>query len=467
MRVVGVETEYGLVGHLDGRRLVSDEAGGWLFAPLAHRHAATNAFLGSGGRLYLDVGCHPEYATPECADARSLVVAQRAGDALLLRLADAAVALAADRGHELRLALFRNNVDSFGNTWGSHTNHLVARDADPAALAAWLVPFLVSRAVVSGAGRWRRGRFTLSQRGEVLGDIVSHRTTRARPLINTRDEPHADPARYRRLHLLAGDTLTLERPLWLGLVCTELVLRVAESGRRPPTAPADPLAAMRAWNVDPDAGVPADGGGHVSATELQRELHAAAADAVDDDETAAGHRAWAETLAAVAAGRPSGAEWDAKRRLIEAWRAAHGAAADDPRCDALDLRWHEVGADPPADGTRPRGLARLLEARGREPRLTTDAEVAAATATPPSPTRARVRARLVDAARRARRDVTVDWASVVVHDLPGGRVRLALDDPLADAVPAADALATRMRTEPRVGVRPGFTPPPTAPAPPG
>lgn len=457
MRVTGVETEYGLVGHLDGRRLVSDEAGARLFAPLARSWASTNAFLGSGGRLYLDVGSHPEYATPECADAHALVVAQRAGDTLLTRLADAAVAAAAEEGHALRVALFRNNVDSFGNTWGSHTNHLVARDADPAALAAWLVPFLVSRAVVSGAGRWRRGRFTLSQRGEVLGDLVSNQTTRSRPLINTRDEPHADPARFRRLHVLAGDTLTLERPLWLGLVCTELVLRLAESGRPAPLGPADPLAALRAWNTDPDAGVPATDGSSLTAHGLQRTLLAAAEDAVTDDETAVGHRAWAEVLAAVAAGRPSGAEWDTKQRLIEAWRVAHGVERDDASCDALDLRWHELGTD--AAG-RPRGLARLLEARGQAERLTTDAEVDEATSTPPSPTRARVRGRLVDAARAAGRDIAVDWASFAVHDLPGGGVRLALDDPTADTHPDADALVGKMAAEPRIGVLRGFVPPP-------
>ncbi|WP_232548135.1 proteasome accessory factor PafA2 family protein [Propioniciclava soli] len=462
-RVHGIETEYGLTAAHAGRRVTSDEAAERLFAPLARSRASTNVFLGNGGRLYLDVGGHPEYATPECRDARSLVVAQRAGDAVLERLAAQASAEAAAAGEPVTFRLFRNNVDSFGNTWGLHSNHLVSRDADPAALSAWLVPFLVSRMVVSGAGRWRRGRFTLSQRGDVLGDVVSNQTTRARPLINTRDEPHADPARHRRLHLLAGDTLTLEEPAWLAAVCTELVLRVAESGVAPPRGPAEPLAALRAWNTDPDAGVRASGSGAVSAPTVQRACWEAAEAQVDDDETRAGHAAWGRVLDAVAAGRPSGAEWDTKRRLLTAWAAARGASADDPRLDALDLRWHELGRD--AEG-RPRGLARLAEARGQVPRLTTDAEVEAAVRTAPSPTRARVRGALVDAARAAGRDVTVDWARFAVHDLAGGAdaaraddVALALDDPFADSDPRADALAARMASAPRVGRLGGFVPP--------
>ena len=467
-RVHGVETEYGLIARRDVRRLASDEAGALLFGPLARSRAGTNAFLGNGGRVYLDVGSHPEYATPECLDARSLVVAQRAGDEVLLRLARSAAAHEAAEGRPVTFSLFRNNVDSFGNTWGSHSNHLVGRDADPDALAAWLVPFLVSRPVVSGAGRWRRGRFTLSQRGDVLGDVVSNQTTRARPLINTRDEPHADPARHRRLHLLAGDTLTLEHPLWLGLVCTELVLRAAEAGRRPPPGPAEPLAALRTWNTDPDAWVSGDpeAGSELTAIGLQRVLWERTGEFASDEETRSGHAAWGATLDAVAGGRPSGAEWDTKRRLLRAWADAHGASEDDPRLDALDLRWHELGVD--ATG-RPRGLARLAEFRGQAPRLTTDAEVAAALVTAPSPTRARVRGRLVDAARTADRDVTVDWARFVAHDLPGGgpgawafavEAALELDDPFADADPRADALAARLASEPRVGRLGGFVPPP-------
>ncbi|HHU37981.1 MAG TPA: proteasome accessory factor PafA2 family protein, partial [Propionibacterium sp.] len=375
-RIHGVETEYGLVGASDGRRLPIDEAATRLFAPIARRHATTNLFHRAGGRLYLDIGSHPEYATPECTSARDLVTAQRAGDALLLELADRARMAEAEEGCDTTFRLFRNNIDAFGNTWGSHENHLVARSTDPRVLSDWLVPFLVSRLLIGGTGRWRRGTFTLSQRGDVLGDLVSSQTTRSRPLINTRDEPHADPERHRRLHVISGDTNSLDHPMWLVIVATELVLRCAEAGGTPPAGPVDPLAALRTWNLDPDAGVPATDGGNVTARGLQRTyLDLATGHADDADETGPGWRAWADALDALDAGRPSGLEWDAKLRTIRAWRDRHGVDDTDPRLDALDLRWHELGAE----AGRPIGLAALWEAR-HGVRHTTDEAVAAARA---------------------------------------------------------------------------------------
>ena len=462
-RIYGVETEYGLVATVDGRRLPADEAGTRLFAPVAHRHATTNLFHRAGGRLYLDIGAHPEYATPECASASDLVTAQRAGDALLLALAADAEALEAEEGRATTFRLVRNNVDPYGNTWGSHENYLVGRSTDPRVLSDWLVPFLVSRLLVGGAGHWRRGRFALSQRGDVLADVVSNQTTRSRPLINTRDEPHADPERHRRLHVISGDTNCLEHPMWLVVVATELVLRRAESGGTPPVGPVDPLGALRTWNRDPDAGVASSSGGVVTARGLQRAYLAATQDQADDaDETGPGWRAWRDLLDALDAGRPSGAEWDAKRRTIEAWRDRHGLADADPRLDALDLRWHELGLG--ADG-QPRGLAARFQAR-HGVRHTTDAAVVAATRTAPGETRARVRGALLAAAQDARRDHAADWSSFEVRDLPGpdGRgpatVRLELPDPFGPAVPEASDLVARMGAEPRLRALGGFVPPP-------
>lgn len=175
----------------------------------------------------------------------------------------------------------------------------------------------------------------------------------------------------------------------------------------------------------------------------------------DADETGPGWRAWRDALDALDAGRPSGLEWDAKLRTIRAWRDRHGAADSDPRLDALDLRWHELGSQ----AGRPVGLAALWEAR-HGVRHTTDAEVASATERAPSATRARVRGELLAAAQDRGRDHVVDWASFEVRDLPGGGVRLRLDDPF-DADPAgASELADRMRDEPRHRALGGFVPPP-------
>lgn len=463
-RVVGLETEYGLMARTrtsadePWRRVPVDEAGNLLFAPVARDRRSTNAFLSSGGRAYLDVGSHPEYATPECSSAHDLVLAERAGDSLLTDLVARAEADEAAQGRETRFTLVKNNVDAWGNTYGSHENYQVPRDLDPAVIEAWLVPFLVARQVLVGAGRWRRGRFTVSQRCEALADVVSNQTTRSRPLINTRDEPHADPERWRRLHVISGDSNLHEPSAWLKVAATRLVIRLAERGGTPPLALVDPLDALRRWGSDPDAAVGVVSGGGTTAFDLLAAWHRAAADAVADVEDRRAWDAWTRVAVAAGTGRagPDAPEWLHKRRTIEAWRERHGLAADDPRLDDLDVRWHVLGAS---------GVAARLEARGAWPRESTDAEVAAARVAPPSATRARIRAMLVGVARAHDRDHAVDWASMTVRDLPGPdgvrplEVTLRLDDPTAAVDEAATALAHRMATEPRVRLLGGFIPP--------
>ncbi|WP_052462548.1 proteasome accessory factor PafA2 family protein [Nigerium massiliense] len=463
-RIYGLETEYGLVGLARAehgvRRLTADDAAQRLFALVARENRSTNVFLRNGGRLYLDVGSHPEYATAECASPADLVVAERAGDAIVARLAERAAEAEAAEGRDVSFALFKNNVDAHGNTFGSHENYLVGRGTDPEVLSRWLIGFLVSRQLIAGAGRWRRGTFTLSQRCDVLGDVVSNQTTRSRPLINTRDEPHADPAVHRRLHVISGDSNLSEAASALKVGATELVLRLAESGRPAPPGPADPLSALRAWGHDPDAAVELVDGTSASCRDVQERYCAFARDVAEDAEWTP----WRDTLDALARGEaPPAAEWAVKRRLIETYRDRHGLADADPRLDALDLRWHELGRGP---GGRPLGLARLLEERGALPRLSTPDAVADAARSPASPTRAVVRARLLAAAQAAERSYAADWASFTVHDLPaapGDRrpadVTLRLDDPFATRDAAADDLAGRMRSEPRARLTRGFVPP--------
>ncbi|HOA87864.1 MAG TPA: proteasome accessory factor PafA2 family protein [Propioniciclava tarda] len=437
-RVYGLETEYGLSartrppGASDWKRLTSDEAARALFAPMVNACATTGAFLSNGGRLYLDVGNHPEYATPECTSIDDLVVAERAGDELMVALAAQATDLEAQAGRDTEFRLFKNNVDSYGNTYGSHENYLVDRATDPDALTAWLVPFLVSRQAIAGAGRWHRGRFTVSQRCDALADVVSNQTTRSRPLINTRDEPHADPSRYRRLHVISGDSNLDESSAWLKYASTELVLRLAESGRPAPVSIDDPVAALRRWGRDPR-----------EASEIQAryaELSGEVAEGLEDASAA-----WRDASVVP--------EWAHKRRLIEAHRERHSLSDADPRLDALDLRWHALGTDPQG---RPLGLARLLEARGELARLTDPVAVAAAREVAPGPGRARLRGCLIAAAKQHGRENTVDWASFVVHDLPAS---LRLDDPFVESDAEVDALVERMRAEPRRRTVGGFRPP--------
>lgn len=438
-RIYGVETEYGLTARTrpiaggSWRRLTSDDAAQRLFAPLVAAHASTNVFLPGGGRLYLDVGNHPEYATPECTSVTDLLIAERAGDELIVELAREATLGEAELGFETEFRLAKNNVDSFGNTYGSHENYLVDRSTDPGLLSDWLVPFLVSRQALAGAGRWHRGEFTISQRCDTLADVVSNQTTRARPLINTRDEPHADPARYRRLHVISGDSNCDEATAWLRYATTELVLRLAETGRPAPVTLPDPIAALRSFGRDPDA-----------AWAIQSQYSDAAASAGIAVGLEAALAAWRERVIIP--------EWRHKRHLIEAYAVRHGLSDADPRLDALDLAWHVLGAD---EQGRPLGLARLLESRGALARRTTDAEVAAAMDEAPGPGRARLRGSLLTAAREQGRDYSADWASFTVHDLS---VTLALDDPFATHDPRVDELLRRLSSEPtkRLG---GFRPP--------
>ena len=157
-RIYGLETEYGLRARRREagreRRLTPDEAAQLLFAPVAAANRSSNVFLRNGGRLYLDVGSHPEYATPECRGVADLVVAERAGDELVAALAERAGEAEAAQGRDTAFVVVKNNVDAHGNTYGSHENYLVARKTDPDLLAGWLVGFLVSRQLIAGAGRW-------------------------------------------------------------------------------------------------------------------------------------------------------------------------------------------------------------------------------------------------------------------------------------------------------------------------
>lgn len=352
-----------------------------------------NVFLRNGGRVYLDVGSHPEYATPECRTPDDLVVAERAGDEVLAGLVERAVAAERAEGRETAFVLLKNNIDPHGNTYGSHENYLVGRDADPDALAAWLVGFLVSRQLIAGAGRWRRGVFTLSQRCDALADVVSNQTTRSRPLINTRDEPHADPRVHRRLHVISGDPNCSDRASLLKVAAAELVLRLAESGRPAPPAPVDPLAALRAWGRDPGAGVRLADGTQASAWEVQGSATAPLAREVAEPLE---WQPWRDTLDALTRGdAPPAAEWAVKKRLIEAHRDRHGLADADPRPrrprPALARAGHPARrASPrsrPAAGGPRRAAARL--ASGRRRRRAARAALADARPGPRAPRRRR------------------------------------------------------------------------------
>ena len=456
-RVLGIETEYGLSARTGRGRLSAPEAAELLFRPVVAERRSANAFLGNGGRLYLDVGAHPEYATPECRTVQQLLVAERAGDQIVAQLAGRAVEDAAEAGQDVAFRLFKNNVDSFGNSYGCHENYLVSRGLDLARAVHLLTPFLVTRQVLCGTGRLHRGEFTISQRADQLHDQLSATTTRARPLVNTRDEPLADPARFRRLHVLAGDSNLSEPSAWLKVGTTLALLDLIDrpEGPAPELAAfelADPGTALRQVTRDPNASLGLADGRMITALELQREHLDLCAHLLEPGLALL----WDRVLTALAADPDEVAaevEWVAKRQLLAAFRHRHRLPADHPRLAQLDLAFHELG-----------GPFAALEAGGAVTRLTDPADVESALERAPADTRAAARSAFVRAALEHRRDHSVDWQTCTVHDLPGSDGLRAdrtvvLPDPLAPVSTDLEELIADLAAVPRVRASGGFGPP--------
>ena len=236
-RIFGIENEYGVTCTLRGqRRLSPDEVARYLFRKVVSWGRSSNVFLGNGSRLYLDVGSHPEYATPECDSAHDLVVHDKAGERIVERLLGDAEERLAEEGIRGDVFLFKNNTDSAGNSYGCHENYLTSRRDDLSDYAEVLIPFLVSRQIYAGAGKVlqtaRGAMYCISQRAEHIWEGVSSATTTSRgPIINTRDEPHADAERFRRLHVIVGDSNMSEYTTFLKVGACALMLRMLEDPR--------------------------------------------------------------------------------------------------------------------------------------------------------------------------------------------------------------------------------------------
>ena len=232
-RIFGVENEYGVTFTLRGqRRLSPDEVARYLFRRVVSWGRSSNVFLENGARLYLDVGSHPEYATPECDRISDVVVHDKAGEWILAQLVTGAQARLREEGIRGEVYLFKNNTDSVGNSYGCHENYLTERNDEFNRYTEVLIPFLVSRQIYAGAGKVlqtaRGAVFCLSQRAEHIWEGVSSATTRSRPIINTRDEPHADAERFRRLHVIVGDSNMSEYATFLKIGTTSILLAMLE-----------------------------------------------------------------------------------------------------------------------------------------------------------------------------------------------------------------------------------------------
>ncbi len=421
---MGIENEYGVTCTFKGqRRLSPDEVARYLFRRVVSWGRSSNVFLRNGARLYLDVGSHPEYATPECDSAVDLVTHDKAGERILEGLLVDAERRLREEGIAGDIYLFKNNTDSAGNSYGCHENYLVGRQGEFSRLADVLIPFLVSRQIVVGAGKVlqtpRGAVYCVSQRAEHIWEGVSSATTRSRPIINTRDEPHADAERFRRLHVIVGDSNMNEVTTLLKVTSTDLVLRMIEAGvvMRDLTLE-NPIRAIREISHDLTGTrkVKLANGREASALEIQREYHSKAVDFIDrrggDATLMRVLDLWGRTLTAVETGDLSlvdrEIDWVTKYQLIERYRAKHDLPLSSPRIAQLDLAYHDVH--------RGRGLYYLLEKNGSVARATTDLKVYEAKSVPPQTTRAKLRGEFIKTAQEKRRDFTVDWVHLKLND---------------------------------------------------
>ena len=422
-RIFGLEVEYGVTCTFRGqRRLSPDEVARYLFRRVVSWGRSSNVFLENGARLYLDVGSHPEYATPECDDVRAVVAHDKAGERILEHLTEQAEQRLAEEGIAGDIHLFKNNTDSAGNSYGSHENYLVARFGEFGKLADTLIPFLVSRQIFAGAGKVlhtpRGAIYSISQRAEHIWEGLSSATTRSRPIINSRDEPHADAERYRRLHVIVGDSNMSEYTTWLKLATADLVLRMVEGGAVMRDLSLDnPIRAIREISHDMTCQrrVRLVGGREMTALEIQRAYFERVSQFIghngSDPETDRVLSEWGrvlDTLADDPLKLSRECDWVAKYHLVEDFRRRHDLPLSSPRVGMVDLQYHDVN--------RARGLQHLLARRGKMDRIVDDDEIDAARDTPPQTTRARLRGEFIREAKRRRRDFTVDWVHLKLND---------------------------------------------------
>ncbi|MGN6331827.1 MAG: Pup--protein ligase, partial [Motilibacteraceae bacterium] len=366
----------------------------------------------------------PEYATPECDNISDLVVHDKAGERILEGLLMDAERRLREEGIAGDIYLFKNNTDSAGNSYGCHENYLVGRHGEFSRLADVLIPFLVTRQIICGAGKVlltpRGAVFCVSQRAEHIWEGVSSATTRSRPIINTRDEPHADAERYRRLHVIVGDSNMSETTTMLKVGATDLVLRMIESGvvLRDLTLE-NPIRAIREVSHDMTGTrkVRLANGREASALEIQEEYFTKARDfaarrGIDEGSVKRVLDLWERTLSAVRTGEldlvGKEIDWVMKYQLIERYRAKHDLPLSSARVAHLDLAYHDIRRD--------RGLFYLLQNKGLAERVTRDLSVFEAKSVPPQTTRARLRGEFIRRAQERRRDFTVDWVHLKLND---------------------------------------------------
>jgi proteasome accessory factor A len=450
-RIFGIETEYGVTCTFKGqRRLSPDEVARYLFRRVVSWGRSSNVFLSNGARLYLDVGSHPEYATAECDDFIELLAQDRAGERILEGLSIEAEERLVQEGIFGDVYLFKNNTDSAGNSYGCHENYLIDRSTDFAHLAQIFIPFLISRQILVGAGKVvqtpRGSTYAVSQRADHIWEGVSSATTRSRPIINTRDEPHADADLYRRLHVIVGDSNMSDTTNLLKVVSAHLVLSMIESGAvMRDLSLANPIRAIREISHDTTGTrtVKLANGREISAIAMQSEYFQKVSDFVSrrgivDPVTQQAMELWERSIKAVGSGDlhliDREIDWVIKLRLIERYMRKNNMTLEDARIAQLDLAYHDIRQN--------RGLFYLLERGGAVDSILTPDQIETAKNIAPQTTRAKLRGDFISRAQERRRDYTVDWVHLKLNDQ--GQRTVLLKDPFQHTDERVDRLIASM-----------------------
>jgi proteasome accessory factor PafA2 len=388
--------------------------------PSQQDNRAINKVLPNGGRLYVD-GAHPEYSTPETSNARDLVLFEKAGERILDRCLQAANGKLPP---PQQLVIYKNNTDSKGNSYGYHENYLVARRVPFEKLVEGLTTFLVSRIIFCGAGKVgaENGtdpcQYQISQRADFFETLIGLDTMAKRPIINTRDEPHADEEKYRRLHVIVGDSNMSEVTTYLKVGTTAIVLAMVEDGFiRKDLALEDPVRAIKEISHDTTCRrkVRLKRGKEFSAVELQREYlelaleyYATAEVPPQVSDLLERWQAVLDRLSEDPMGCARELDWVIKKELIASYMGKKGIGFDDQRISMLDLQYHDIRRD--------RGLYNALCRQGHVERLFTDTEIDGATVTPPQTTRAKIRSDFIRFANERNKSYDVGWSYLKLND---------------------------------------------------
>ena len=403
--------------------------------PLSFEEIKSDLVLSNGARFYND-HAHPEYSTPECTTLRQIVAQDKAGERILEECARRRNQKL-DGGQEIRL--YKNNTDFVGHSYGCHDNYLMRRDIPWDRIVSGILPFLITRQIFAGAGKMgieaegtasQPGVYQISQRADFFSVLVSIDTMNRRPLINTRDEPHADANRYRRFHIIMGDSNMSGWATAMKIGTTSLVLDLIERSKTPQLEIAQPLDANRSISRDQtyDWIIELKDGRKISAIDVQRIYLRAAAKIDDGDQDQDRQlilREWENVLNDLERDPMTTrdrVDWAAKKFLLNALQEEEKLSWNDPWLQSIDLEYHNVDLE--------RGLYYELARQGSIRRIVSEDEIKMAIFTPPETTRAFFRGRAV--ARFNDEITSIQWDEMVFANGAHSR-RVALPEASLDA----------------------------------